>query len=243
VTLQCPLKGNLLPQGASAGRRERESRREGRREQSLRGHSANPSRVVTVESILVVWKAQLFAGRCRNEGLGRSVDCVGFPPYTRRADDSECSEDAEEGNVRQHAPVKAQALEASTCCMHYEDASFTRSFGPCSSILTMHSGVTRSGGAGAGASRLGKPTQVGGTSTGAQANGRSAARRVSLLSQGSGVARLEKEGGRGRRPYEDTKSFGFGCPHVEVQLQKSIGDVLVPNKLGKRAPKSAVRVE
>jgi hypothetical protein len=104
VTLQCPIKRTLLPQGASTGRRERESRREGRREQSLRGHSASPSRVVAVESILVVWKASPFAGWCRNEGLGRSVDCAGFPPCTRRADDSECSEDAEEGNVRQHAP-------------------------------------------------------------------------------------------------------------------------------------------
>jgi hypothetical protein len=66
---------------------------------------------------------------------------------------------------------KAYALEASTRDrrLHYEDASFTRSFGPCSSILTMHSGVTRSGGAGAGASRLGKPGEPGGTSTGAQA--------------------------------------------------------------------------
>jgi len=33
-----------------------------------------PSRVVAVEGILVVWKAALFAGRRRNEGLGRSVD-------------------------------------------------------------------------------------------------------------------------------------------------------------------------
>jgi len=57
------------------------------------------------------------------------------------------------------------------------------------------------------------------------------------------VARLEKEGGRGHRPYEDLESIGFGCPHVEVQLQKSVGDVLVSNKLGIRAPKRAVRVE
>jgi hypothetical protein len=36
----------------------------------------------------------------------------------------------------------------------------------------------------------------------------------------------------------------FGCPHVDiVKLQKSIGGISVPNKLGKRAPKRAVRVE
>jgi hypothetical protein len=32
-----------------------------------------PSRVVAVEGILVVWKAELFAGLRRNEGLDRSV--------------------------------------------------------------------------------------------------------------------------------------------------------------------------
>jgi hypothetical protein len=32
-----------------------------------------PSRVVAVEDILVFWKVALFAGRRRNEGLGRSV--------------------------------------------------------------------------------------------------------------------------------------------------------------------------
>jgi hypothetical protein len=49
------------------------------------------------------------------------------------------------------------------------DASFARSFDPCSSILTTHVGVKSvdRGGAAASASRLGKPTQVGGTNTGA----------------------------------------------------------------------------
>jgi hypothetical protein len=68
--------------------------------------------------------------------------------------------------------------------------------------------------------------------------GRSAARRVSQSRKGlRGTFRK----GRRSRPssLRGSESFGFGCPHVEVQLQKSIGDVLVPNKLGKRAPKSA----
>jgi hypothetical protein len=45
-----------------------------------------PSRVVAVKDILVVWKAALFAGRRRNEGLGRSVEHFGYPPIvtTRR---------------------------------------------------------------------------------------------------------------------------------------------------------------
>jgi len=41
-----------------------------------------PSRVVTVKGILVFWKAALFAGGRRNEGLGRSVVCSGYPPTT-----------------------------------------------------------------------------------------------------------------------------------------------------------------
>jgi hypothetical protein len=39
-----------------------------------------PSRVVAVKDILVVWKAALFAGRRRNEDLGRSVEHCGYPP-------------------------------------------------------------------------------------------------------------------------------------------------------------------
>jgi hypothetical protein len=70
-------------------------------------------RVVTDESILVFWKAALFAGRRRNEGLGRSVGCLGFLPGQARADDSGCSKSAEEGNVvsMRH---KAYALDAGT---------------------------------------------------------------------------------------------------------------------------------
>jgi len=52
--------------------------------------------------------------------------------------------------------------------MRTVDASFARSFDPCSSILTTH-GFAKSvarGGAFGSASRLGKPTQVGRTNTG-----------------------------------------------------------------------------
>ena len=64
----------------------------------------------------------------------------------------------------------------------------------------------------------------GGTSTGAEADGRSAARRRSPFSQEKQRSRSEKEGDHGPRPCEERESR-FGCPHVEVQLQKSIGDV------------------
>jgi len=49
-----------------------------------------PSRVVTVEGILVFWKAALFAGRRRNEGLGRSVALVRVSP---RPDDAPMTAD------------------------------------------------------------------------------------------------------------------------------------------------------
>jgi len=74
------------------------------------------------------------------------------------------------------------------------------------------------------ASRLGKPAQAGGTNTGVIESGRSAARRVSSLSQGRQHGTSEKEGGRGLRPCED-QELGFGCSHVVCMLQKSVGDV------------------
>lgn len=51
--------------------------------------------------------------------------------------------------------------------MRIRDASFARSFDPCSSILTTHrSGKTAGGGALLKTSRLGKLAQAGRTSTG-----------------------------------------------------------------------------
>jgi hypothetical protein len=47
---------------------------------------------------------------------------------------------------------------------------------------------------------------------------------VTVLFIRSKRGRSEKEGDHGPRPCEERESR-FGCPHVEVQLQKSIGDV------------------
>jgi len=98
-----------------------------------------------------------------------------------------------------------------------------------------------SGGAYESASRLGKPGEPGGTSTGVGTNGRSAARRMSPPAR-EGVACGEKEGGRGLRPYEDQRD------RVWLPARRSaVAEVgrrrLVPNKLGIRAPKRADRVE
>jgi hypothetical protein len=86
--------------GTKCGRRERESRREGRREQSLRGKSI-PSRCsVTVKGILIFWKAAFFAGCCRNEGLGRLMLVVADPLLLLHAPvTANVQKAAEEGNV------------------------------------------------------------------------------------------------------------------------------------------------
>jgi hypothetical protein len=73
-----------------------------------------PSRVVTVKGIPVFGKASLFAGRCRNEDLGRSDSGRGQSSRDmRRADDSGCPKDAEEGNAVSMRD-KAHAPDAST---------------------------------------------------------------------------------------------------------------------------------
>jgi hypothetical protein len=158
---------------------------------------------VTVKGIPVFWKAALFAGRRWNEGLGRSSVGSGSSAASRRADDSGCPKVAEEGNVISMRP-KGMHLTARTrdrACLR--DASFARSFDPCSSILTTLCGESFGGEAFEPVSRLGKLAEARGTNTGAGWNGRGAARRVSPLSQGRGVMRREKEGGRGLRPCED----------------------------------------
>jgi len=65
--------------GKKCGRRERESRRKGRREQSLR--EKIPLRVVAAEGIPVFRKAARFAVRRWNEGLGRLV--IGISGFLR----------------------------------------------------------------------------------------------------------------------------------------------------------------
>jgi hypothetical protein len=109
-----------------------------------------------------------------------------FPAASERAGDSGCPKGAEEGNVvgmrhKAYAPVAGTRDRRKR---KNGDASFARSFDPCTSILTMLLEATPGGEAGASASRLGKLTQVRGTITGVGTNGRSAARRESPLPQG-----------------------------------------------------------
>jgi hypothetical protein len=130
------------------------------------------------------------------------------------------------GERRRHAPQSACTRRRHERSSHaLRDASFSRSFDPCASILTMLRGASLGGGAFEAASRLGKLGQPRGTSTGAVMGGRSAARRVSPLPQGR-----RRDTSKKRKEIEvsvpaRSEELGFGCPHVETQLQKSVGDV------------------
>ena len=199
---------------------------EGRREQSLREQRI-PSCVVVVKGIPVFRKAALFAGRRQNEDLGRSECMQRFPPRQagapmtadvrrtpRRGTPSACA------TKRMHP---TQAREIVAC-----DEGTRPSLGPStrarqSSLCS--AGESLGGEAVEMASRKGKLGSPRRTFTGAVMNGRSAARRVSPLSQGRQRDAMKK-----RKEIEVSvpariQELGFGCPHVVVQLQKSVGDV------------------
>lgn len=107
--------------------------------------------------------------------------------------------------------------------MRSGDASFARSGDPCTSILTLRSAAMSSGEAFEVASRLGKPTQVGGTNTGAITNGRRAARRVPPLSQEGCVERQKRKEVEASVPAR-VESPGL-VARTSCMLQKSVGDV------------------
>jgi hypothetical protein len=78
VTLQCPIKSTVPKSGTRVGGvSERAGAKAGGSNPSA---YMNPSRGVAVKGILVFWKAAPFAGCGRNEGLGRSVPFLGYPP-------------------------------------------------------------------------------------------------------------------------------------------------------------------
>jgi hypothetical protein len=144
----------------------------------------------------------------------------------RRADDSGCPKVAEEGNVVARAPQSSRTRRRHERSSHALGRRVLRSV---LRPVRVDPHYTRwrqkrpRGGAFVSASRLGKPTQVGGTSTGV---GRMGAARLAACHRSrkrESVARREKEGGRGLRPCEDQEPR-LGCSHVVFQLQKSVGD-------------------
>jgi hypothetical protein len=147
---------------------------------------------------LVCGKSAPFAGRRKSADLGRLVTCAAVPP--RRAGSPATKgalRYAEEGNdVGPRPKMRGQPMRGRRNALAPGDASFARSEGPCTSIVAQRSGGKPSGGhALSSASRSGKPTQVGGTGTEVEENGRSAARRVSPF-LARGTARYVRKGRR-----------------------------------------------
>jgi hypothetical protein len=80
--------------------------------------TTTPSRVVMVKGIPVFRKAALFAGRLRNEDLGRSVRCSGYPPAAGIAPMTT--------DVRR-MPRRGTSSACATKRMHSTDAGITAS--------------------------------------------------------------------------------------------------------------------
>jgi hypothetical protein len=157
-----------------------------------------PSRVVTVEGILVSWKAALFAGRRRNEGLGRSVGWRGHPPTTGGAPVTADVRRTPRRGTSSRMRHKAHAPDAGTRDrrMRSADASFARSFDPCASILTTHEASKASSWWGERTGiTVGQTHASGRNHHWGRTFGRCAARRTSPLPQGRGrdVSKKRKE--------------------------------------------------
>jgi len=148
-------------------------------------------------------KASWFSGRRHpsrgvvgTKALVGPSSVVGIPPRQRRADDSGCPEGRRGGERRRACATKlmqpTQAREI-VACARQTRPSLGPSTRACRSSL--HTGRQKRlrGGAIAPASRLGKPTQVGGTNTGV---GRSDAARLAArhrFRNGECVTRRRKE--------------------------------------------------
>jgi hypothetical protein len=130
------------------------------------------------------------------------------------------------GERRQACATKrmrsTQAREIAACA--YEDASFARSFGSCSSILTTHSAQVEWWGV-----RVGITVgQTRGTGRNQHWGRHERTKRDS--SHVTVVARRRAWHVENRKTVEAVvptriRESRFGCPHVEVQLQKSVGGV------------------
>jgi hypothetical protein len=204
-----------------------------------------PSRVVTVKGILVFWKAALFAGRRRNEGLGRSVRMQRYPPLhngapitadvrrsPRRGTSSACA------TKRMHP---SQAREIVACAQgrvlrsvlrpvpvdpHYAPSGAIRSVVGRSSL---HHGWANP--------RKWEEPALG-------LNGRMERGSPRVTASARERACHVRKGRRSRPPsLRGSRESGFYCSHVVFQLQRIGRRLLASNKLGKRAPKRAVRVE
>jgi hypothetical protein len=196
----CKARQALFPNpGKTCGRREREAETGSRTERSgrarLRNGGKHPVSGMTAP----------FAGLRWNEDLGRSVLFVEVSSSAGiRTDDNRCSLDAEEGNVVSSSPKSASTHDRRI----RRTISGTRpSLGPKARARQspLHFRRKSSGGALGEESRSGKLAQAGGTGTGVDQSGRSAARRAPRTRKRHRDA-SEKEGGCGLRPCEESRA-------------------------------------
>jgi len=135
-----------------------------------------------------------------SEGRPRSVRRPSWasPHVGRRADDSGCPKDAEEGNVVAHAPPSV--CTGSRYIIVPPVRQTRPSLGPStrarrSSLCTARAprGVRSVVGRSFSVSRLGKPTRVGGTSTGVGRTGAARLAACHRIRKGEGVARQKRK--------------------------------------------------
>jgi hypothetical protein len=231
----------LCPNRGTEGRRERESRREGRRKRFLREtflrgrdgerhpglRKGNTLRGVSFERR--PWSVRAFGGYPPAKGIAPMTADVRRTP--RRGTSSACA------TTHTHSTDARERIS-------FEDASFTRSFDPGTSILTMHRGVSSGGEAADSASRLGKPTKVGRTNTGVDRTDVARLAACRSLPQGRGRD-TSRKGRRSRSPSLRGSRAPVGLPARRSTLQKSIGDVgsqiSSANALQKERPGSSER--
>lgn len=211
-------------------------------------HGALP--LATVKGTPVFRNAAPFAGRCWNEGLGRSDTLPsGLFPWGGRADDSGCPLDRRGG---ERAFVREQSVRTRRGrhrpSRRRKDTSFTRSRDLALSLAGSPSSqgerddATPQGGAQRASDRIdsGQTCSAGGTGGGARRGGRKPARRASptISREVARVPRQNRDGGRGLLLVrEDSKSSSRSVPVRRSSLQKSSGGVLVSNKPLLRASK------
>jgi hypothetical protein len=167
VTLQCPSKA-LAPPGTQCGRRERESRREGRGDPSPRASSFTCRDGERHPASREGGALRGAPSKREARSVRRSVP--GIHPRRRRADDSGCPKAAEEGNVVALALRKRRHRRTHERSSHAHGRRVLRSVLRPARVNPHYAReresvpvVRRLD----SVSRLGKPTRVGGTSTGA----------------------------------------------------------------------------
>jgi hypothetical protein len=181
-----------------------------------------------------------FAGRHRNVGLGRSDSSQRSPP--RRAvapTTTDALRAPRRGTTSAHA-LKKRGHPTRGPARHSRqgDASFTRSEGPCTSIVAQLAAAKPSRGhADCDATRSGKPGQPGRTGTVAAQDGRSAARHAS--SAHKACSRVRSRKGRRLAAVVPTRirESRSKCPHVVVVAEIGRRHLLAPNTLVRSAPK------